>query len=134
MDILCFGGQTFATAVRYARSEAGREPKLEESRTVRRSEAALIPALLLGELVDPNGNGAKLNSQFQNPTQAVVDSIPANNPLYGKTFEEVKAVFSDQIIGERLKVETTMTTIIKITAMTTKTTILQGLQGLQSLQ
>ena len=103
-DILRFGSQAFATAERYARCEAGMEPKLEGSRTVRRSEAALIPALLLGELVDPNGNGAKLNSQFQNPTQAVVDSIPADNPLYGKTLEEVKAVFSDQIIGERFKI------------------------------
>ena len=103
-DILHFGKQAFETAERYARCEARMEPKLKGSRAIHRSEASLIPALLLGELVDPKGIGAKLNVHFQNPTQSVVDSVPADNPLYGKTVEQFKAVFEDQIIGERFKV------------------------------
>ncbi|OLQ00267.1 hypothetical protein AK812_SmicGene17109 [Symbiodinium microadriaticum] len=48
--------------------------------------------------------GAALNKQFQNPTDETVKSIPVGNPLYGKTVEEIKEEFADQVIGERLKI------------------------------
>merc|ERR1719410_2794036 len=69
-----------------------------------KSEAAFIPVLVIGELVDPDGAGAALNNQFQNPPEEMVHTIPKENPLYGKTLAEVKEVFADQIIGERLKI------------------------------
>jgi hypothetical protein len=34
------------------------EPKLEGTKSVRRSEASLIPAVLIGDLADPDGTGA----------------------------------------------------------------------------
>ena len=77
------------------------ELKLEGSRSIRRSEASLIPALLIGALHDPSGKGAALNQVFQNPSAESVRCIPRGNPLHGKTAEEVQALFADQIIGER---------------------------------
>ncbi|CAE7182300.1 unnamed protein product [Symbiodinium necroappetens] len=103
-DVLHFGVKALETAERYSHSEAGMIFKLDSSRSVRRSEASLIPAILIGELVDPRGKGAALNKQFQNPTDETVKSIPVGNPLYGKTVEEIKEEFADQVIGERLKI------------------------------
>ena len=64
-DLLNFGGAAMETAEQYARKEAGMEAKHESARTIRRSEAALIPAVLVGDLADPCGKGAALNRFFQ---------------------------------------------------------------------
>eukprot|EP00931_Biecheleriopsis_adriatica_P060472 TRINITY_DN36328_c0_g1_i1.p1 TRINITY_DN36328_c0_g1~~TRINITY_DN36328_c0_g1_i1.p1 ORF type:complete len:324 (+),score=49.21 TRINITY_DN36328_c0_g1_i1:41-1012(+) len=103
-DVLHFGVKALDTAEHYAHSEAGLKSKLEGSRSIRRSEASLIPVVLIGELVDPEGKGAALNKIFQNPTEEAVKSFPVGNPLYGKTVAEVKEVFANQVIGERLKI------------------------------
>lgn len=106
---LCGGSSAFVekavkTAEGYERSEAGVGTKLEGSKSIPNSEASSIPALMIGELVDPNGTGAALNNQFQKPPDEMLHTLPQENPLYGKTLAEVKEVFADQIIWERLKI------------------------------
>ena len=73
------------------------EGKLDGTTTIRRSEASLIPAVLIGDLSDPNGTGAALNKHFQNPTQDAAKTM-------GKTIAEVKETFATQIIGERMMI------------------------------
>ena len=97
-DLLHFGGAAVETAEKYARSEAGIEGKMDGTTTIRRSEASLIPVVLLGDLADPNGKGVALNKHFQaEPTQEVANFM-------GKTIAEVKEAFATQIIGERMKI------------------------------
>ena len=85
-DLLNFGGAAMETAEQYARKEAGMEAKHESARSIRRSEAALIPAVLVGDLADPCGKGAALNRFFQDE----------------QVFK--KEIFETQIIGERMKI------------------------------
>lgn len=94
-DLLHFGGAAFETAEKYALAEAGMEKKLEGTTTIRRSEASLIPAVLVGDLADPKGIGASLNKHFQNPTEEAAN-------IMGKTVAEAKQTFATQIIGERM--------------------------------
>lgn len=67
-DLQNFGGAAMESVESYAKGEAGLEPKMEGTRTLRRSEASLIPVVLVGDLSDPRGKGAELNTYFQNPT------------------------------------------------------------------
>ena len=85
-DLLHFGGAAAETAEQYARKEAGVEEKCRGARTVRRSEASLVPAVLVGDLTDPQGKGAALNMTFQNE----------------QVFK--KEAFETQIIGERMRI------------------------------
>jgi len=50
------------------------------------------------------GKGAKFNEPFLDPPANIVSSITPDTLLYGKTYEEVKASFAEQIIGERLNI------------------------------
>ena len=85
------------SAEHYANGEAGLEPNTEDTRTLRRSEASLILVLLVRDLSDSRGKGAELNEYFQNPTEEAAKTM-------NKTVEEVKELFSTQIIGESFKI------------------------------
>lgn len=87
-DLLHFGGAAMETAENYARAEAGMKGKADGTTTIRRSEASLIPAVLVGDLADPNGKGAALNKHFQD--------------MMGMMIAEVQETFEVQIIGERM--------------------------------
>lgn len=69
------------------------------------SEASNIPSIAIGELLDPEGKGRALHEEIfvKNPTW--VDTLPKENPLHGKSYQEV-GEFMDNIqnLGERLNI------------------------------
>eukprot|EP00927_Polykrikos_kofoidii_P051218 TRINITY_DN45003_c0_g1_i1.p1 TRINITY_DN45003_c0_g1~~TRINITY_DN45003_c0_g1_i1.p1 ORF type:complete len:334 (+),score=44.71 TRINITY_DN45003_c0_g1_i1:158-1159(+) len=94
---LQFGAVAINTAERYAMGESGAsEGKLVGSRAIRRSEAALIPVILIGRLVDPKGLGAKTNKLFEplfNPSAEMA-------AMHGRTPEEFRMALAGQVVGE----------------------------------
>ncbi|KAJ3426443.1 hypothetical protein M0812_28899 [Anaeramoeba flamelloides] len=77
----------------------------EMEKTEINSKASLIPAIVVGELLDPKGIGKKLNTYFQNPFGNDLAKLPKKNPLYRKRLEEVKEIFVDQVIGIRINIQ-----------------------------
>ncbi len=91
---------------RYALIEAGHGDHYwgKPNRSVL-SEASDIPVIVIGELLDPEGNGQAMHEKIFGINSSFVGNVSEDHPFYGWTPEQVAAMMTAiQRYGERLNV------------------------------